>query len=196
MLTINLHGSLKEYGGTFKIDAKTAREAESIIIAHLRRQAPSNFHGKVYLSIVGFDDVNAYDKLLKDGDVLDVMPALVLGGPFVFLIPILIKVVVYTAISLAISGVLSLLAPAPTLDTSPEDTNPEASKYISGTANTTKIGTRIPLAYGTFPIWGQFLSVNINTRDISTGPYSSTSSTNYNSNYTAGYTSGTSINVY
>lgn len=197
MVKIILHGSLAEYGPTFNLDVKTPREAERVIISHLKRLAPEKYVKGASLQFLGVDSAESMDSPITS-DSLEVMPAFVVGGPLAAFIPIIIKAVVTVAVSFAIGAVINMLSPVPTLDTIPEDTNPEASKYISGTSNTTKIGTRIPLAYGTFPIYGQFLSINIQSKDISTGPYSAANDSNspFDSQFRFGRLAGTSINVY
>lgn len=70
-----------------------------------------------------------------------------------------------TGIALVLSGVMNLLFPTPTLNTSEEaSTN---SKYLNGSnANTVAAGTRIPFGYGLFKVAGHFISYNISSTTI------------------------------
>jgi hypothetical protein len=60
--------------------------------------------------------------------------------------------------SLILGGLMQLLTPMPEYDVGVAQ---EGSKYIPATSNTTKIGTRIPILYGTRMVGGHILSVNI-----------------------------------
>lgn len=68
-------------------------------------------------------------------------------------------------ISLMLGGLLEMLSPTPKFNTSSED-DPEASRYISANQNTTKIGTRIPIAYGLNKLPGHYISFNIDAKDV------------------------------
>lgn len=213
MIKISLHGILDVFEKPVELSVSTAREATTAIISHLRRTNPDMFEQTLFFQIRGYDTIESLDVPLQDGDHLHFMPAfnagkkagvfqiivgavLVIGGMFLGVPPNVSMALISAGLSLAVGGVLQLLTPVPRIDTQPEETNPEASKYISGTGNTTKIGTRIPLAYGTFPIYGHFLSINVQSRDISTGAYGGTPVTPYGPNYRFGYPIGGSINAF
>lgn len=68
-------------------------------------------------------------------------------------------------LAMVLSGVMNILFPVPTLNTSQEaSTN---SKYLNGSnANTAAAGTRIPFGYGLFKVSGHFISYNISTTTI------------------------------
>lgn len=68
-------------------------------------------------------------------------------------------------LAMVLSGVMNILFPVPTLNTSEEaSTN---SKYLNGSnANTAAAGTRIPFGYGLFKVSGHFISYNISTTTI------------------------------
>lgn len=61
---------------------------------------------------------------------------------------------------LVTGGLLQLLAPAPTIEEDKE------SKYIGASANTTAIGTRIPITYGFQKIYGHFLNFDVDAIDF------------------------------
>lgn len=72
-----------------------------------------------------------------------------------------------TGASLILGGLMSALSPAPKMDSfGNQAADPEASKYLGATANTVKIGTRIPIAYGTTKIYGQYLSFDVDAMDV------------------------------
>jgi hypothetical protein len=66
-------------------------------------------------------------------------------------------------ISLALGGLLELISPAPKLN-NPKQT--DASLYLGVPQNTTQIGTPIPVGYGTFAVYGQFLSYNVQAAQV------------------------------
>lgn len=71
---------------------------------------------------------------------------------------------------MAAGGLLSMLSPAPKMDTGSSNysssSNPEASKYLGAPQNTTKIGTRIPICYGRTRVYGHILSLSIQATDV------------------------------
>jgi predicted phage tail protein len=66
-----------------------------------------------------------------------------------------------------IAGALTY-ALSPKMDTAHASSNPESSKAFGNSGNTTKIGTRIPIGYGTYKVAGQYLSVNTESIDTKT----------------------------
>jgi len=213
VIKVHLHGMLDVFGKPLELSVSTAREASTAVMSHLRRTNPELFKETLFFQILGFDQPDDLDHPITT-DELHFMPAfiagkkvgifqiivgavLVVGGMFLGIPPQLSMALISAGIGMIAGGIIQLLTPVPRIDTQPEVTNPEASKYISGTGNTTKIGTRIPLAWGTFPIYGHFLSINIQSRDISTGAYSGgTPAYPYNPNYRYGYPIGNSINAF
>lgn len=187
MAKIILHGILDVFGEPLDISANTANDALIAIITHLKRTNQELFKDQLFLQVKGYDTLEALKAPLESDAQLHIMPAfnagkkgglfLVLFGAVLFLtghfqlIGFLgEKVSGYLAaagVGLFLGGLVQIISPTPQLDTQPEETNPEASKYISGIRNTTKIGTRITLAYGTFPIPGHFLSINVQSTDVS-----------------------------
>ncbi len=215
MIKVHLHGILNVFGKPIELSVGTAREASEAVLAHLRRTNPELFERTLFFQILDIDTLDALEAPLtvkelhfmpafnvgkKAGLFQVVLGAVLVVGAFAIGGPLGSSVVAQALLSagvgLAVGGILQLVTPVPRIDTSPEDTNPEASKYISGTGNTTKVGTRIPLAWGTFPIFGHFLSINIQSRDIASGAYEGTPAFPYTNNYRFGYPVGASINVF
>lgn len=69
-------------------------------------------------------------------------------------------------ISMLLGGLLEMVSPAPKIDLAPVGQDPEASKYLGGGQNTVRIGTRIPLLYGTHLAFGHYISFNIDAKDV------------------------------
>lgn len=70
-------------------------------------------------------------------------------------------------LNLILGGLLQLLSPSPEIDSKPVQQDPEASKYLGANQNTVKIGTRIPLLYGKHPVYGHYLSFNVDAKEVS-----------------------------
>lgn len=67
-------------------------------------------------------------------------------------------------LSLILGGVMELLSPAPQLDTGGSGgSDPAPSRYFGSDQNTTAIGTRIPMLYGTHIGWGHIISFNVSS---------------------------------
>lgn len=64
-----------------------------------------------------------------------------------------------TGLALTLSGVMNILFPAPTLNTSNEASS--NSKYLGAQGNTAAAGTRIPFGYGLFKVSGHYISYNV-----------------------------------
>lgn len=62
-------------------------------------------------------------------------------------------------VSLVLGGILELLTPAPKTNT-PTD-NGAQGRYLGTPKNTTKIGTRIPIVLGRFPVYGHYISFGV-----------------------------------
>lgn len=68
--------------------------------------------------------------------------------------------------TLLLGGVIQLLSPTPKIDNGPLAQDPEASKYLGPPKNTTRIGTRIPIGYGRFKVYGHILSAQIDAKEV------------------------------
>ena len=131
---------------------------------------------------------NEHDLLREDVEVVHVVPAFVggkRGGLFQILLGgILIAASIFlpglgtiagvalntilfnVGLSLALSGIASLLAPKPVSNSPSFAQNPEGSKYLGAEGNTVRIGTRIPLGYGRQKVYGHILSFNVSTQTL------------------------------
>lgn len=70
--------------------------------------------------------------------------------------------------SMVLGGLMSFISPQPGRDSNTQESlaDPEASKYLGQPGNTTKIGTRIPIAYGIVKMWGHYLSFDVSSKDV------------------------------
>ena len=74
-----------------------------------------------------------------------------------------------TGIFMILGGLLQLMSPQPHTESGNAGAgaaDPAASKYLGATQNTVKIGTRIPLLYGKHIAYGQYLSFDVDAKDI------------------------------
>lgn len=65
-----------------------------------------------------------------------------------------------TGAMMVLGGIMQMLMPVPEVD------NTEGSKYLGAGVNTAKIGTRIPILYGTRKVGGHYLSFDVDAKDI------------------------------
>lgn len=135
------------------------------------------------LSVEGFDTKDSlYAPIPNDTKELHVFPAMYgSGGLFQVIIgivliavaiwlgpaawPILSPFLMKVGITLVIGGLLEMISPAPTMNPGSNAAS-LGSNYLAATQNTVKIGTRIPLLYGLCMAYGQYLSFNIDAKDI------------------------------
>lgn len=71
---------------------------------------------------------------------------------------------IYTGIAMIAGGVVSLLAPTPEIRSS-KNISETSSKYLGAPKNTVEAGTRIPICYGLFKVYGHYISFDINAVD-------------------------------
>ena len=79
----------------------------------------------------------------------------------------LAAVMFQVGLGIALGGLLELISPQPKADNFGNSVaDPEASKYLGATQNTVRIGTRIPLLYGTAKVFGHYLSFDVDSVDV------------------------------
>ena len=69
----------------------------------------------------------------------------------------------YSGMGLLSMGISKLLAPTPDMGT--YEAQVESSKYLGAPKNTVEAGTRIPICYGLFKVYGHYISFDINAVD-------------------------------
>lgn len=86
-------------------------------------------------------------------------PLLVSGGALAGL-GITKGMLIMTGAMMVLGGLVQMLMPVPETDST------EGSMYLGSSVNTVKIGTRIPILYGTRKIGGHYLSFDVDAKDI------------------------------
>lgn len=86
------------------------------------------------------------------------------GGVKLLGVTIAQSTLVMTGAMMILGGVTSLLMPQPKLSTS--TTDEKRSNYLNSTRNTVRIGTRVPLIFGTRKWFGHYLSFNITATNL------------------------------
>lgn len=182
-----LHGYLRDLvpGGIVEVHAETPREAVKEMCArHKDAFRPDAKNGRHLMSIVDFDTPELLD-WHTDKEEIHIVPPF-MAGKSLFL-RILIGAVLIAAsfidpivgitwlanamlgfgVSLVLGGVLELLMPQPKIDTNSSET--DNSRYLGAPGNTVRVGTRIPIGFGRYKIYGQILSYNVTAGDFSVG---------------------------
>lgn len=189
-MQIKLHGIFKEaYPGDYEIQADTIAEA----IEGWSRQVAFYEHlpydQRPVVRVVGCDDI---DKLYEKTEQIEIhlVPAMMGGGgkfgsiligaaliglSFIpgaqagtLLLGKFATGVLAAGIGMVLSGVMGLFIKAPSVSKSKD---PDASKYLGLSNNTTAIGTPIAICYGEVPVEGHVLALNVDATDMVTGTF-------------------------
>lgn len=177
---IILHGSLRKlYPHEIIVDTETVAEAIKAMCTVTRGVFnPKPGNSRYAIQVAGYDTSDAlyatsFDEEIhiypqfsggKDGFFQIIIGAALVGVSFALGGPIG-TALLGMGLSLALGGVMSLMSPAPQMDTGTQEQDPEASRYLAATGNTVKIGTRIPILYGEHLVFGHILSFNVNAFD-------------------------------
>lgn len=196
MIEIRLHGRLKKLvPETIKVSASCVAEAINGFgkIADVLKPHPGK--DRELVQIVGYQTKESlYQTFDKAIGHIDIIPAMVGGKKGGFFQVVLGAVLVAAAfafppaaagsaslfglgatgsfifnigISMVLGGILSFLSPQPKIDRFGNGAaDPEASKYLGASQNTTRIGTRIPIVYGRMLCYGHYLSFNVDSVDV------------------------------
>jgi len=190
-MLIKLHGIFaRDYPGGFEIQADTVAEAIEGWSRQVEFYAHVPYEIRPIVTVVGFDD---YDSLYEKTEqkVIHLVPAMIGGGGKFGAILIgaamiglafipggqvgtlllgakLSGAVLAAGIGMVLTGVMGLFIKAPSVSKSKD---PEASKYLGLSNNTTAIGTPIAICYGEVPITGHVLALNVDATDMVTGTF-------------------------
>jgi predicted phage tail protein len=193
-MKIKLHGIFaKDYPGEFEMKVKTVAEAIEGWSRQVGFYEDRMAADRPVARIVGFDTV---ESLEQETDVKEIhlIPAMLGGGgkwgtilvgaaliglAFVpggqvgsFLIGSALHTAVLSAgIGMVLTGAMGLFIKAPSVSKS---SDPEASKYLGLSNNTTAIGTPIAICYGEVPVNGQVLALNVDSTDMISGAFPAT----------------------
>ncbi len=199
MITIHLHGYLKDlHPEPIRVAALSVREAIRflILIPELQPE-PGKFHRVRIRGVKYEQDLDKYpenDEIhifahfggaggrnglfqIILGVVLIAVVAIATGG---FATPIALSLggfgsqVLMAGAMMILGGLIAFFSPQPKMDTADDS---EASKYLPPSGNTVRIGTRIPILFGTNKWAGHILSLNVDTSkvDPAVGPGGSSS---------------------
>lgn len=188
MIKIIPHGPLRAYP-SFEVDADSAAEAiEAWSNQTELKLVP--MHEKPVIEVIGFETIEKLEQPTKVKE-LHLIPRMaggngtfgkiLLGAAFIGLsfIPGLGQIgqlaissaLFMTGVGLMIGGIMQIFMKTPKVQNSDD---PEASRYLGSSVNTTAIGTPIPRGYGRLKIGGQFLSVQVNAQDMVYGQFPET----------------------
>ena len=180
------HGPLKRLcNGEYKVDANTPAEAIRAVTNQLKDKLIRKDKQRFVCSVKECPRDIDLNSTLR-GDELNIYPAFCAsgGGKKGGIVQMVVGAVLVAAgVAMAISGVGAAFAPSviaagvglflgglsnylfPLKDIANDSDNPDSSRAFGNSGNTTKIGTRIPVGYGTYKVAGQYLSINTQTTD-------------------------------
>lgn len=189
-MKIKLHGIFKEaYPGDYEIQADTVAEAIEGWSRQVGFYEHLTYEFRPIVRVVGFD---TYDSLYEKTEqkVIHLVPAMMGGGgkfgsiligaaliglafipgaaPASLLLGKFATGVLAAGIGMVLSGVMGLFIKAPSVSKSKD---PDASKYLGLSNNTTAIGTPIAICYGEVPQQGHVLALNVDATDMVTGTF-------------------------
>ena len=190
-IKIILKGHLRDKLGEYvEVYASTAREAIRSLSSNYASQLKAPLEiGRWPVQVKGFDRIELFDIPIQV-DELEISPADTFskGGGFLNIVIGTVLVIVgvivglvfgWTGVGGAIAGgliaagigmmaggLMQILYPSPEIKNTAAQGDPEASKYLGAPRNTVAIGTRIPICYGRYKIYGHFLSFDITAKDV------------------------------
>jgi predicted phage tail protein len=193
-INIILHGRLKKYSSEpLQVSASTVAEAVHAMCLHCPDMKKERLKDRITMQIMGYEcEASLYEKLAPDVYELHFFPAFLgAGGKSGGFLQIAIGVALVAVfapaglgllagttmgsiglsmgISLALGGLMQLISPAPSRDSGTSVSDPEASKYLGATVNSTRIGTRIPIVYGLMRCGGHYISFDVAAKDVQKG---------------------------
>lgn len=192
---IVLHGELRKLvpGGIVELEAETVKDAvEMLCVLHKEALRPNAKDGRKRFAVAGFSTKESLTEKTHL-ETIHIVPSFNAGkSKFV---QILVGVVLIAAAfipgvgglvlygagasavtmgsvligigaSLVLGGILQLLMPQPQID---GGTNVDNSKYLGAPGNTVRIGTRRPIGFGRYRVYGHYLSYNVSSEEFSYG---------------------------
>lgn len=189
-----LHGYLKKlYPHPIELSGFSAAEILNGLTRQVKELRPQLGKAPHVVQVVGYDTEQLLKgPIKKDQKELHVVPALTGGKGGFFKVVLGVALIAASfyigpaglsiagslsisagsvfsfGLSLVLGGLLELLSPAPEIDKqgNAQGGDPEASKYLGANQNTTKIGTRIPIAYGLNRLYGHYVSFDVDAVDV------------------------------
>lgn len=189
--TIKLYGKLRKLCGVDQVtlSGNTAAELIEGLSANFREQLkPRIDRPRLICRIKDIDsEQGIYAPLSEDVDTIHLYPALIgagggNGGLFKIIVgvvliavsifffnpmvmPLLASLSAKVGVALIIGGLMQELSPVPKVDTSAAN-DIESSKYLGSSGNTVAAGTPIPLLMGRHKAYGQFISLNVDAKNV------------------------------
>lgn len=180
---VHLHGPLGwGIDEPLKISGNTVAEVVEGLSRQVPTLQPTAQLGRVRVVVQGFDTEDDLHRPLGDLEELHIAPQMMgdkdnglaqiligtvlIGVSFIPGVgPKLASMLLQAGTLQVLGGIASMLAPSPEND----QENQDSSRYLGAPRNTTKIGTRIPILYGTFRHGGHYLSFDINALEFRQG---------------------------
>ena len=174
-MRVIFHGRLAELcPEVYEIEAASPYEALNALVRQLPALRSTTNpvscaivdHEHVEL-IVGKTDVDeihvvpTFEGAKKGGFFQIAIGALLIAASF-FTGPAVGAFLFNAGLSMVLGGVIQLLAPSPSTTNASGTSSPENSKILGPPRNTVRLGTRIPVAYGTNKLFGHILSFDVN----------------------------------
>lgn len=179
MKRIILHGKMKElYSKPIEVEASTVAEAIQFLaqIPELQREDgpwPVTIQGinsqiALYAE-TDMEEIHVYPRVGGAGGrggLLQILLGItliavgVINPAFLGTLGLTKGTLILSGALMVLGGLMQLLMPVPETDSS------EGSLYLGAGVNTIRIGTRIPVLYGTRKIGGHYLSFDVDAKDI------------------------------
>lgn len=179
MKRIILHGKMKElYSKPIEVEASTVAEAMQFLaqIPELQREDgpwPVTIQGinsqiALYAE-TDMEEIHVYPRLGGAGGKTGLFQILlgitliavgIINPAFLGALGLTQGTLILTGAMMVLGGIMQMLMPVPETDSS------EGSLYLGAGVNTIRIGTRIPVLYGTRKIGGHYLSFDVDAKDI------------------------------
>lgn len=167
-----LHGHLARFHeGPIRIVANTIAEA---VEAVSRQVFPSRQRVKIvgceteedlYRDLGDQEEIHIVPQLSggKRGGLLQILLGIALVGLGFFLGPAtwLGSMLMKVGAMAVLGGLAQLLAPQPE-----DDKEEKKSRYLGAPQNTVQIGTRIPILYGEYRVYGHYLAMNVDADSL------------------------------
>lgn len=186
-MRLKLYGKFaQDYPGEFVIEADTVAEAIEGWSRQVGFYQNLPLDQRPVIRIVGFDTPKSLSEPTEQNEI-HLVPAMMGGGgnfgkiligvaliaaSFIPGIGQAVQVALLSSgIAMTLSGVMGFFMKSPSVS---QSNDPDASKYLGLSDNTTAIGTPIPICYGRVPVNGHVLALNVDSSDMITGTFPTT----------------------
>jgi predicted phage tail protein len=183
-MLIKLHGKFADdYDTDIRIEADTVEEAILAWSTQVGFYADLPYDQRPVVRVVGFNTIESITEKTEQTEI-HLVPAMIGGGgkwgsilvgaaliAVSFALPgssAFVAPLLGAGIGMVLGGVMQFFVKAPSVSKS---NDPEASKYLGLSDNTTAIGTPILIAYGTVSVNGQVLALNVDSSDMVSGSF-------------------------